>query len=73
MLLRDWLTAKRIPTAAFASRLGIPVRTLYRYVNHERIPRPSTMGRIVEETAGEVQPNDFFAPPAPPEQKDAAA
>ena len=39
--------------------------SVLRYANGERIPRPDVMARIVAETDGEVQPNDFFSPQPP--------
>lgn len=62
MVLRDWLAAKQRQPGDFAAEVGMPVRTLYRYINHERIPRGAAMERIVAATSGEVQPGDFYKP-----------
>ena len=60
MTLRDWLQTSGKQVAAFSAEVGIPLRTLYRYISHERLPRGETMAAIVRATNGAVRPNDFF-------------
>lgn len=63
MKLADYLSERGISAAEFARRIQVGSRmSVLRYANGERIPRPDVMARIVAQTDGEVQPNDFFAP-----------
>ena len=61
MQLRAYLDAHDIPISVFADRLGVSVQAIHRYINGERTPKPAVMARIAGATAGQVQPNDFFA------------
>jgi len=60
--LRQYLTDRNIPIAAFADRIGVSVQAVHRYLTGERLPRRDVMERIRIETRGAVQPNDFFEP-----------
>lgn len=61
MQLRAYLESTGESRETFARRIGIAPAALYRYLAGARIPRQDVMRRIVEATAGAVQPNDFFA------------
>ena len=75
MRLTQFLTEQRVPVPAFADRIGVSQAALYRYIAGARTPRRDVMQRIVAETAGAVQPNDFFpdAVPSAPVAERAAA
>jgi transcriptional regulator with XRE-family HTH domain len=60
MRLRQYLTARKIPIAVFAARIGVSTQAVHRYVSGERLPRRDVMERIQAVTGGAVQPNDFF-------------
>ena len=60
--LATYLAEEGMPIAKFAERLGVRKMTVYRYISKDRVPRPSIMRRIVEETNGRVTPDSFFAP-----------
>ncbi|MFH5923817.1 hypothetical protein [Roseomonas xinghualingensis] len=50
--------------ADLARELGLhDARTVHRYLNHSRIPRPAVMRRIVELSGGKVTPSDFYGAP----------
>ncbi|MCP4600500.1 MAG: helix-turn-helix transcriptional regulator [Proteobacteria bacterium] len=48
------------PRSEMADRFGVSVSYLSRLERGERIPGRDVMARIVHETGGAVQPNDFF-------------
>ena len=60
MKLRTHLEATHTPVPEFAKRIGVSVAALHRYLTGQRLPRPDVMEKIVRETQGSVQPNDFF-------------
>lgn len=60
MKLAAYLKAQQISDAEFAGRIKVSQATVNRYINAKRIPHREVMSRIVEETDGEVTPNDFF-------------
>ena len=60
MTLKDWLSREDMTPPQFAERIGRSAEAVRRYVAGERIPDRETMPVIVEQTAGEVTPNDFF-------------
>ena len=61
MRLSEFLSQGGISLNEFARRVGAKnARTIQRYTKHGRIPSGSMMARIVRETDGKVQPNDFF-------------
>jgi len=68
--LAVWLTLNKLGYSAFGRRIGVSGKRVRRWclapghVEH-RTPRPAMIPRIVEETAGAVQPNDFYDMPAP--------
>lgn len=62
MKLAAYLKDQDITIAMLASRLGVRVQTIYRYLDGERVPRPELMVRISELTWGKVQPNDWVFP-----------
>lgn len=60
MKLADWLKKHKITPTEFGRRIGVESpSTTARYARGERVPRPSIMKKIIEETKGQVQPNDF--------------
>ena len=65
MFLRDYLKAESLSYGEFARRIGAKnARTVQRYVEGARIPRPDKMERIGRETGGRVGPADFYAQPS---------
>lgn len=61
MKLSDFLSSRGIPVAEFATRIGVAeVKTVYRYLDGERIPASQVMARIWVETDGSVGPADFY-------------
>lgn len=60
MRLGDWLEKRDVKPTQFAVRIGRSAEAVRRYVAGERIPDKETMPLIVQETGGEVMPNDFF-------------
>lgn len=61
MTLEDWLSQNDISVPDFASMIGVKgARSVYRYINRERIPEKEIMARIVEATKGNVTPNSFY-------------
>ena len=65
MQLRRYLSDRKIPMAVFAARIGVSTQSVHRYAGGERLPRRDIMERIRAETAGAVQPNDFFGSETP--------
>ncbi len=63
MKLQAYLTSKKETPNAFATRIGVPPHTVYRYLAG-RVPRPDIMGAVYKATKGKVQPNDFYELPA---------
>jgi transcriptional regulator with XRE-family HTH domain len=61
MKLSDYLSSENVSMSEFARRIEVRnARTVQRYIRGERVPTRSVMKRISRETAGQVQPNDFF-------------
>ena len=60
MRLADYLNLHGLTKAEFARRIGRDKNSVGRFVSGEHIPRRETMLRIVSETDGAVQPNDFY-------------
>jgi len=58
--LSDYLTAQKLPFADFGQRVGVSGESVRLWAHGERVPRPDVMARIVEATAGAVQPGDFY-------------
>ncbi|AHE55522.1 hypothetical protein [Sphingomonas sanxanigenens] len=74
MKLSDYLAANSISYAEFARKIGAQHRrTVERYAKGARIPIGKMMAAIAIATGGQVQPNDFFAPPDPGGAEDATA
>lgn len=65
MKLSQWLDSQRMLRVQFARNVGVHPITVTKWANGHMIPRPDLMAAIVAATDGAVQPNDFFAPPAP--------
>lgn len=68
MNLKTHLSSSGETVAAFAGRVGVDVKTLYRYLSGERFPTPENLRRIREATGGAVTADDFVdqhtTPPA---------
>lgn len=64
MKLADYLAMTNTAVATLAESIGVEIGSAYRYVAGDRIPHPKVMARIVAETKGAVQPNDFYPAPA---------
>lgn len=60
MKLKDYLFEQQISQNRFASSVGVSREMIRLYVAEISIPRRDVMERIVAETSGAVQPNDFF-------------
>lgn len=60
MQLSKFLEERGETIAEFAERINLSHEAVRRYAARERIPRADIMPRIIEATAGQVQPNDFF-------------
>lgn len=62
MKLKDWLAAQNPPVtqSAFAARVGRDPSTVTKWMLDEVVPDSTTMRRILEETKGQVTPNDFY-------------
>lgn len=60
MTLSEYLDSHTLTLTAFAERVGVSVEAVRRYTDGDRLPRPDVMARIVEATAGAVQPGDFY-------------
>lgn len=63
MKLLAYLTKKKESPNAFATRIGVPPHTVYRYLAG-RVPRPDIMSTVYKATNGNVQPNDFYELPS---------
>ena len=59
MHLRAHLSQTGETAARFAARVGVDVKTLYRYLSGERFPTPENLRRIREATGGAVTADDF--------------
>lgn len=59
MTLADYLLHHDESGNKFAERIGVPAITVQRYLKG-RVPAPRVMEAIYRETAGAVQPNDFY-------------
>lgn len=59
MNLSDYLAERKESVVVFAARLGCRPVSVYRYLSHNRTPRPSVLRRIAELTSGAVTANDF--------------
>lgn len=62
MKLATYLNNSGSTYAAFAEKVGASTFAVGKWARGERLPRPKVLARIVEETGGQVTPNDFFAP-----------
>ncbi len=61
MKLADWLELPDAPKVKdFARSIGVSRVTVFRFKTGRRIPGPEEMEKIHTETAGAVEPNDFF-------------
>lgn len=62
MKLADYLIRENMTNAAFARRIGLSKSAIGRLRSGQRQPSWPVMVRIISETKGDVQPNDFHAP-----------
>jgi transcriptional regulator with XRE-family HTH domain len=60
MTLADYLDKRDVSATDLAGRVGVAVSTITRAAKGTIIPSRELMGKIFEETGGEVTPNDFF-------------
>ncbi len=60
MRLIDYLTTHSIPANDFAERVGTTAATISRIANGQVMPRKELMAAILQETEGQVTPNDLF-------------
>lgn len=72
MQFRDWMdSCPSASPAQMAEKLGVTLKSVYRYLNAERIPDPVVMEKIVTITRGKVTPNDFYGLPKPSRRRTA--
>ena len=64
MKLDTYLRQHDLSAAEFGRRVRVSRSAVIRWISGARLPDRDSMHRIVAATAGAVQPNDFFAPPA---------
>ena len=62
--LRQWRTSQELSVDALAAMVPCTRQTWYAWERFATIPPEAMMRRIVEITAGAVQPNDFYDLPA---------
>jgi hypothetical protein len=60
MKLSVYLTDRQITPADFAERLGVTAEGVRLWTTGKRRPSALMMQKIVDETGGHVQPNDFY-------------
>lgn len=61
MMLKNWLEHNEITVSDFAEMIGVKgARSVYRYINRERIPERDVMARIIEKTGGQVTADSFY-------------
>jgi len=60
MKLKTYLEKERMTASEFAERIGVFPSTITRAVKGEAMPSPKLMKQIMDATAGEVSPNDWF-------------
>ena len=60
MKLQRWLTSNDVSPSAFAARIGVTPRSVYRYLSGDTRPVPSIMVRIHAATNGKVTASDFY-------------
>jgi DNA-binding transcriptional regulator YiaG len=58
--LKAWRTAQAVPVPELAAQIGCARQTWYSWERGTSIPQSDQMVRIVEMTAGQVTPNDFY-------------
>jgi transcriptional regulator with XRE-family HTH domain len=63
MKLADYLSAKQMADADFATAIGVTRQAVHRYKTGERMPEWPVLARIKDVTAGEVSPDDFLQSP----------
>lgn len=66
MKLADYLHQNGRGEADFAHALGVTTKAVQTWISGDRIPRPTQMQKIIDETNGAVTPNDFFVGCASP-------
>jgi len=61
MKLKQYIKDERLTYAEFGNMIGTPYpRTVQRYAEGLRIPKPDVMAKITIVTNGKVTPNDFY-------------
>lgn len=60
MTLQAYLDAAKLSRTDFAGAVGCSAETIRRYIAGTRMPTPKMMEKIIHQTKGAVQPNDFF-------------
>lgn len=61
MKLKEWLESNEISVADFAKKIGVKgVRSVYRYIDEDRIPEKPVMKKIKKITNGEVTADSFY-------------
>lgn len=59
MRLQEWLTRHRMSPANLAEKICVAERTVWRYLEGSRTPRPDVIQAIFAATGGSVTANDF--------------
>lgn len=60
MTLDAYLNQNELKDADFAAKVGCDRTTIYRIRAKGQRPSPELIEKIARETAGQVQPNDFY-------------
>lgn len=69
MKLKAYLEIARLTELAFAKKLGACQASVHYWASGERMPRPTTIRKIIRITSGAVRAEDFL----PDEEQDEAA
>lgn len=60
MKLERWMKIHGHTDGDFADLIGMSRVAVTLYRNGKRVPRPAVMEKIINATAGQVKPNDFY-------------
>ena len=61
--LANYLVREKITFSEAGMRFGCADTTISRIIEDDRPPSPQVMQRIIDETGGELLPNDFYRLP----------
>ena len=60
MILKTYLKQNNITVAKFSRDLDVTPQAVFYWMSGDRMPDKESMKKIVEQTNGEVMPNDFY-------------